>query len=168
VTHARARAAPDDTRRTVPDSSRTGMAPMNRTGPMSRPQDTVQIVHAELPDAVRYQQSEARMSTSLPARLTTDDGEIVPVLLADLSPTGVLLVTDRRFAGTLPPAVGATAWLEFFLDEIEVGGSTVRIRGSKPRGRFQIELGCSFVDLSDGARTAIRSMVAAARIARRR
>jgi hypothetical protein len=135
---------------------------------MSRRQDTVQIVHAELPDAFRYQQSEARMSTLLPGRLTTDDGEIVPVLLADLSPTGVLLVTDRRFGHTLPPAVGATAWLEFFLDEVEVAGSTIRVRGSKPRGRFQIELGCSFLDLSDAARTAIRSKVAAAKIARRR
>lgn len=135
---------------------------------MPRSQDTVEIVHAELPDAVRYQQSEARMEVTLPARLTTVDGEIVPVLLADLSPTGVLLVTDRRFGQALPPAVGATAWLEFFLDEIEVAGAAIRVRGCKPRGRFQIELGCSFVDLSDGARTAIRSKVAAARIARRR
>ena len=135
---------------------------------MARPQDTVEIVRAELPDAVRYQQSEARMSTTLPARLTTVEGDIVPVLLADLSPTGVMLVTDRRFASTLPPAVGATAWLELFLDEVEVAGAAVRVRGSKPRGRFQIELGCSFVDLSDGARTAIRSKVGAARIARRR
>ncbi len=135
---------------------------------MARPQDTVEIVRAELPDAVRYQQSEARMSTTLPARLTTVEGDIVPVLLADLSPTGVMLVTDRRFASALPPAVGATAWLEFFLDEVEVAGAAVRVRSDKPRGRFQIELGCSFVDLSDGARTAIRSKVAAARIARRR
>lgn len=135
---------------------------------MARPPDTVEIVRAELPDAVRYQQSEARMSTTLPARLTTVEGDIVPVLLADLSPTGVLLVTDRRFAPTLPPVVGATAWLEFFLEDVEVAGAAVRVRGSKARGRFQIELGCSFVDLSDGARTAIRSKVAAARIARRR
>lgn len=135
---------------------------------MARPQDTVEIVRAELPDAVRYQQSEARMSTTLPARLTTVEGDIVPVLLADLSPTGVLLVTDRRFSSTLPPVVGATAWLEFFLDDVEVAGAAIRVRGNKPRGRFQIELGCSFVDLSDGARTAIRSKVAAARIARRR
>lgn len=135
---------------------------------MARPQDTVEIVHAELPDALRYQQSEARMATSLPARLTTVEGDIVPVLLADLSPSGVLLVTDRRFAQSLPPALGATAWLEFFLDEIEVAGAAVRIRGCKPRGRHQLELGCSFVDLSDGARTSIRSKVAAARIARRR
>ena len=135
---------------------------------MPRPEDTVEIVYAELPDAVRYQQSEARMSITLPARLTTVDGEIVPVLLADLSPTGVLLVTDRRFGQALPPALGATAWLEFFLDEIEVAGAAIRIRGCKPRGRFQVEIGCSFVDLCDGARTAIRSKVAAARIARRR
>ncbi|MBY0279222.1 PilZ domain-containing protein [Candidatus Binatia bacterium] len=135
---------------------------------MARPQDTVEIVHAELPDALRYQRSEARMATTLPARLTTIEGDIVPVLLADLSPTGVMLVTDRRFAQSLPPALGVTAWLEFFLDEIEVAGAAVRIRGCKPRGRFQLELGCSFVDLSDGARTSIRSKVAASRIARRR
>lgn len=135
---------------------------------MSRPQDTVSIVHADLPDAVRYQQSEARMATTLPARLTTVDGEIVPVLLADLSPTGVLLVTDRRFGDALPPAVGATAWLEFFLEEIEVAGAAIRVRACKPRGRHQIEVGCSFLDLGDGARTAIRSKVAASRIARRR
>ncbi|MBM4245411.1 MAG: PilZ domain-containing protein [Deltaproteobacteria bacterium] len=135
---------------------------------MARPQDTVETAHAELPEALRYQQSEARMATTLPARLTTADGEIVPVLLADLSPTGVLLVTDRRFGEALPPAVGATAWLEFFLDEVEVAGAAIRVRACKLRGRFQLEIGCSFVDLSDGARTAIRSKVAAARIARRR
>lgn len=135
---------------------------------MARPQDTVQIMPAELPEALRYQRSEARMPVTLPARMTTVDGDILPVLLADLSPTGVLLVTDARFAQSPPPAIGATAWLEFFLDEIEVAGAAVRIRGSKPRGRFQIELGCSFVDLSDGARTSIRSKVAASRIARRR
>jgi len=38
----------------------------------------------------------------------------------------------------------------------------------KERGRFQLELGCSFVDLSDRARTTIRSKVAAAKIVRRR
>ena len=53
-------------------------------------------------------------------------------------------------------------------DGAPVAGAAVRVRSDKPRGRFQIELGCSFVDLSDGARTAIRSKVAAARIARRR
>ena len=61
---------------------------------MARPQDTVQIMPAELPEALRYQRSEARMPVTLPARMTTVDGDILPVLLADLSPTGVLLVTD--------------------------------------------------------------------------
>lgn len=130
--------------------------------------ETVEVVAVELPDALRYQRSEARMETSLPARLTALSGETIPALLADLSPTGVMVLVDRRFSPLLPVPLGTSLWIEFYLDEIEVAGAVIRVRGSKERGRFQLELGCSFVDLSDRARTTIRSKVAAARIARRR
>lgn len=135
---------------------------------MSKSQDTVEVVPVELPDALRYQRSEARMAITLPARLTTLTGEAIPVLLADLSPTGVMLVGDRRMSASLPLAIGASLFLEFYLDEIEVAGAAIRVRSNKDRSRFQLEIGCSFVDLSDRARTAIRSKVAASRIARRR
>ena len=135
---------------------------------MPRSDETVQVVPVELPDALRYMRSEARMSTVLPARLTTLTGEMIPSLLADLSPTGLMVLVDRRFSANLPPAIGASIWIEFYLDEVEVTGAVIRVRGVKDRDRHQLELGCSFVDLSDGARTAIRSKVAASRIARRR
>jgi hypothetical protein len=135
---------------------------------MTRFPDMVEVVPAELPDALRYQRSEARMETTLPARLTLLSGETIPGLLADLSPTGVMVVVDRRFSAALPIPVGTSLWIEFYLDEVEVAGAVIRVRGTKDRGRYQLEVGCSFVDLSDRARTTIRSKVAAARIARRR
>jgi hypothetical protein len=137
---------------------------------MARSNETVEVevVPVELPDALRYQRSEARMSTTLPASLTTSSGEVIPGLLADLSPTGVMVVLDRRFSPQLPMPIGTSLSIEFYLDEVEVTGATIRVRGVKDRGRFQLELGCSFVDLSDRARTMIRSKVAAAKIARPR
>ena len=135
---------------------------------MARSHETVEVVPVELPDALRYQRSEARMAISLPARLTALSGEVIPALLADLSPTGVMLVVDRRFSPLLPPPLGTSVWIEFYLDEVEVAGATIRLRSVKDRGRFQLELGCSFVDLSDRARTTIRSKVAASKITRRR
>lgn len=135
---------------------------------MARPDETVEVVPAELPDALRYMRSEARMEVALPARITTLPGESIPGLLADLSPTGVMVVVDRRFSSSLPLAAGTSVWIDFYLDEIEVTGAIIRVRGVKERGRHQMELGCSFVDLSDRARTAIRSKVAASKIVRRR
>jgi len=135
---------------------------------MARPNEIVEVVPAELPEALRYQRSEARMEISLAARIKTLPGETVPVLLADLSPTGVMLVVDRRFSPTLPLAAGTSVWIDFYLDEIEVTGCVIRVRGVKERGRHLLELGCSFIDLSDRARTAIRSKVAASKIAPRR
>ncbi|MEW6268334.1 MAG: PilZ domain-containing protein [Thermodesulfobacteriota bacterium] len=134
---------------------------------MSRPDETVEILPADLPDALRYMRAEARMSTALPARLTASNGEMIPALLADLSPTGVMVLVDRRFSPLLPFPAGASLWIEFYLDEIEVLDAVIRVRGLKERGRFQVELGCAFVDLTDQARTAIRSKVAASKIARR-
>lgn len=135
---------------------------------MARSHETVEVVPVELPDALRYQRSEARMATSLPTRLTALSGDVIPALLADLSPTGVMLVVDRRFSPLLPMPLGTSVWIEFYLDEVEVAGATIRVRSVKDRGRFQLELGCSFVDLTDRARTTIRSKVAASKITRRR
>jgi hypothetical protein len=90
-----------------------------------------------------------------------------PVVLADLSPTGAMLLVDRRFSSLLPLPPGARLGIEFYLDEIQVVGAAILIRATKERGRFLLEIGCSFVDLSDRARTGIRSKVAASRIARR-
>jgi len=135
---------------------------------MARSPETVEVVPVELPDALRYQRSEARMAVTLPVRLSALSGEVIPGLLADLSPTGAMVVVDRRFSPLLPMPVGTSLWIEFYLDDLEVAGAVIRLRGMKERGRFQLELGCSFVDLSDRARTTIRSKVAAAKIARRR
>jgi hypothetical protein len=132
-----------------------------------RSNETVEVLPVDLPDALRYMRAEARMSTSLPARLTTLSGEMLPALLADLSPTGVMLLVDRRFSSLLPMPAGMSLWIEFYLDEIEVVNAAICVRGVKQRGRFQLEIGCSFMDLTDRARTAIRSKVAASKIARR-
>lgn len=134
---------------------------------MERRNETVEVLPVELPDALRHMRAEARMATSLPARLTTRTGETMPGMLADLSPTGLMVVVDRRFSPLLPLPVGASLWIEFYLDEIEVVDAAIRVRGLRERGRFQLEMGCSFLDLSDRARTAIRSKVAASKIARR-
>lgn len=134
---------------------------------MQRRNETVEVLPVELPDALRHMRAEARMATTLAVRLTARSGETIPGMLADLSPTGLMIVVDRRFSPLLPMPVGANLWIEFYLDEIEVVDAAIRVRSLRERGRFQVEMGCSFVDLSDGARTAIRSKVAASKIARR-
>lgn len=133
----------------------------------TRSSETVEIIPVELPDALRHIRSEARMATALPARLTTLSGEMIPALLADLSPSGVMLLVDRRFSALLPLPDGMKLWMEFYLDEIAVVDVVIQVRGVRERGRFQLEVGCSFIDLSDAARTAIRSKVAASKITRR-
>jgi PilZ domain len=134
---------------------------------MAHRRDTVEVLPAELPEALRRMSAEPRMAVALPVLLTAPPGEIIPALLADVSPSGLMLVVDRRFSPLLPMPSGACLWIEFYLDEIEVADAQISVRSSKPRGRHQIELGCAFVDLDDEARTAIRSKVAASRIARR-
>jgi hypothetical protein len=134
---------------------------------MPRQNETVEVLPVELPDALRHMRAEARMSTTLPVRLTALSGEMIPGLLADLSPTGLMILVDRRFSSLLPMPNGTSLWIEFYLDEIEVADAVICVRGVKERGRWQLELGCSFVDLTDRARTAIRSKVAASKISRR-
>jgi len=134
---------------------------------MSRQNETVEVLPVELPDALRHMRAEARMSTTLPVRLTALSGEMIPGMLADLSPTGLMILVDRRFSPLLPVPSGMTLWIEFYLDEVEVVDATICVRGVKARDRWQLEIGCSFVDLSDRARTAIRSKVAASKIVRR-
>jgi len=134
---------------------------------MPRQNDIVEVLPVELPDALRHMRAEARMSTTLPVRLTALSGEMIPGMLADLSPSGLMILVDRRFSPLLPVPTGMSLWIEFYFDEIEVVDAVVCVRGVKERGRWLLEVGCSFVDLSDRARTAIRSKVAASKIARR-
>lgn len=126
-----------------------------------------EILPVDLPEALRFARAEPRMTTSLAARLTAPSGETMPALLCDLSPSGALLVVDRRFSPLLPPPPGSSLRIEFYLDEIPVVDAPIVVRVTKERGAFLLEVGCSFVDLGDRARTGIRSKVAAAKITRR-
>lgn len=126
-----------------------------------------EILRPELPDALRHVRTEARMATTIAARLGGPSGEVIPALITDLSPSGVLLVIDRRFSSLPRPLPGTGLVIEFHVDEISVVGVSLVVRSIKPRDRHLLEVGCSFIDLGDEARTGIRGKVAASKIARR-
>jgi len=79
---------------------------------------SVKILPADLSDAVRQTRREARLSTTLPLRLTTGFGEMIPAVIVDLSASGLSALADVRSSPLLPPPRGARFEGEFFLDEI--------------------------------------------------
>ena len=107
---------------------------------------------------------EERVEVSLPARLIRStpgiSDEIIPVVLTNMSASGIQVVTDQRFSLCLPPFLGARFTVEFFLDAIEIRYVAVEIMRSEKRRGHRIHLGCRFVNLPTEARLALRSAVA--------
>ena len=107
---------------------------------------------------------EERVEVSLPARLIRStpgiSDEIIPVVLTNMSASGIQVVTDQRFSLCLPPFLGARFTVEFFLDAIEIRHVAVEIMRSEKRQGHRIHLGCKFVNLPTEARLALRSAVA--------
>ncbi len=114
-------------------------------------------------DVVRAR--EERTEVSLPARLTQSspgvNNDVIPVMIVDVSASGLQLMTDKRFSLSLPPFLGAHFMIEFFLDAIEVRHVVIEVVRSEKRQGHRVFLGCKFIDLPTQVRLALRSMVAA-------
>lgn len=107
---------------------------------------------------------EERAEVSLPARLIQSFGgnhDAIPVLVVNVSATGLQLMTDKRFSPSLPPLLGTRFTIEFFLDAIEIRHVVVEVVRSEKRKGHNVFLGCKFIDLPTQARLALRAMVAA-------
>ena len=107
---------------------------------------------------------EERVEVSLPARLIRSapgiSDEVIPVVLTNVSASGIQIVTDQRFSLSLPPLLGARFTVEFFLDAIEIRHVAVEIMRTEKRHGHRIHLGGKFVNLPTEARLALRSAVA--------
>lgn len=114
-------------------------------------------------DAIRTR--EERAEVSLPARLVRSspgvNDDVIPVMIVNVSASGLQLMTDRRFSLSLPPFLGARFAIEFFLDVIEVRHVVVEVVRSEKRQGHCVFLGCKFIDLPTQVRLALRSKVAA-------
>ncbi len=119
----------------------------------------------DLPDEDFVKSREERAEVSVPGRLVRSSpgvsDDVIPVMVTNVSASGIQLVTDQRFSLYLPPFLGARFTIEFFLDAIELRHVVVEIVRSEKRQGHRIHLGCKFVDLPTQARLALRSMVAA-------
>jgi|GEM_PF-2917117 len=122
-------------------------------------------VDADLSDKDVVRAREERAEVSLPARLTQSppgvNSDVIPVMIVDVSASGLQLMTDKRFSLSLPPFLGARFAIEFFLGAIEVRHVVIEVVRSEKRQGHCVFLGCKFIDLPTQARLAIRSMVAA-------
>ncbi|MBM4257472.1 MAG: PilZ domain-containing protein [Deltaproteobacteria bacterium] len=110
---------------------------------------------------------EERVEVSLPARLIRPvagmNDEVIPVILTNVSASGLQIVTDQRFSLHLPPFLGARFTIEFFFDSIEIRHVNVEIVRSEKRQGYRVLLGCKFTTLPTQARLALRAAVAARR-----
>ena len=122
---------------------------------------SVKILPADFSDAVRQTRREARLTITLPLRLTTGFGEMIPAVIVDLSASGLSALADVRSSPLLPPPRGARFEGEFFLDEIEVRQAILEIVQVEERGNHLIALGCTFVHHSPQTPTLIRAKIAA-------
>jgi hypothetical protein len=118
-----------------------------------------------LPDEDFVKSREERAEVLLPGRLVRSSpgvsDDVIPVMIANVSASGVQLVTDQRFSLSLPPFLGARFMIEFFFEALEVRHVVVEVVRSEKRQGHRIHLGCKFVDLPTQARLSLRSMIAA-------
>jgi hypothetical protein len=132
---------------------------------MERPHSSFSTtVNHDLSDENFVKTREERAEVSIPGRLVRSSpgvsDDVIPVMIANVSASGIQLVTDQRFSLYLPPFLGARFTVEFFLDAIEVRHVVVEVVRSEKRQGHRIHLGCKFVDLPTPARLSLRSLVA--------
>lgn len=121
----------------------------------------LQLVKTNLPHSERHTRRDARCSVVLPLRLTTGSGEMIPAVVLNVSPSGLLAVVDERASLTLPLPRGAQVDGEFFFDELEVSQLTLEIVRIERRRNHQLVLGCKFVNLTPQIAVDIRAKVSA-------
>ena len=121
--------------------------------------DPIQLVKNSLSHTEQHTRLHARCSVVLPLRLTTGSGEIIPAVVLNVSPSGLLILVDERTSLILPPPRGTQVDSEFFFDELEVPKLTLEIIRIDQRKNHQLALGCKFVNLSPHVAAAIRAKV---------
>lgn len=125
--------------------------------------DPVQILPADLPDAVRHTRREPRWDTVLPLQLMTGSGELIPAVILNLSASGLLALIDIRFSPLLPPPRGARFEVEFFFEEITVHHAVIEVLRVEKRTACLMALGCRFVHIPPAISAALRAKIAVRR-----
>ena len=123
--------------------------------------EPLRILRSSSPQAERQTRRDARLSVTLPLRLTTGSGDMIPAVILNVSVSGLLVLVDERMSLLLPPPRGAQFDGEFFFDEIEVPQITLEITRIERRGKAQFVLGCKFIELPLAIGAALRAKVTA-------
>ena len=107
---------------------------------------------------------EERLEITIPLRLLylppKGLDEVIPGVLIDLSASGFQILTDQRFSLLLPPTPATRRLaVEFFLDELEIRQVPIQVVRITKLKKYQLLLGCKFIDLPTAARLALRAEV---------
>lgn len=121
---------------------------------------SVTILSAPQADASTEKRREARCATSLPLRLISGSGEVIPAVMQNLSASGLFATADIRSSLLLPPPNGSRFESEFFLDDVEVRQLLLEIVRVEKQAQHLIGLGCRFVEPPPTLTTSLREAVA--------
>ncbi len=123
--------------------------------------ESLKILKSAPPQAERQTRRDARLSVTLPLRLTTGSGDMIPAVVLNVSVSGLSILVDERTSLLLPPPRGTQFDSEFFFEEIEIPQITLEITRAERRGKTQFILGCKFIELSPAIGAALRAKVTA-------
>jgi hypothetical protein len=121
---------------------------------------SITLLPPDLPEALRLIRREGRMALVLPLRLTSGSDAMIPAVLLNLSPSGLLALVDVRSSPLLPSPPGTRFKAEFFVDELEIREAEVEVVRVEQRNKRQLALGCTLTARPE-VKTAIRAKVAA-------
>jgi hypothetical protein len=122
--------------------------------------ESITLLPPDLPEALRQRRKDERIAITLPLRLTSGSGDMIPAVLLNLSPSGLLALVDTRSSPLLPPPPGSRVTGEFFLDELEIRGAELEVVRVEQRDERQVALGCILTARPE-MKTALRAKVAA-------
>ena len=117
----------------------------------------LRFIQTPRPTAERLTRHDSRCEVVLPLRLTMGSGEMIPAVVLNLSPSGLLVLVDERASLTLPPPRGAHINGELFFEELEIPIFTLEIIRVERQDGHQLFLGCKFVNLPPETIKAIRA-----------
>lgn len=123
--------------------------------------ESLKILKSAPPQAERQTRRDARLSVTLPLRITTGSGDMIPAVVLNVSVSGLSILVDERTSLLLPPPRGSRFDSEFFFEEIEIPQITLEITRAERRGKTQFILGCKFIELPAAIAAALRAKVTA-------
>ena len=121
----------------------------------------LQSLKAPRPTTERLTRHDNRRAVVLPLRLTMGSGEMIPAVVLNISPSGLLVLVDERASLTLPPPRCAHINGELFFEELEIPIFTLEVTRIERRKNHQLILGCKFVNLPPYTIRAIRAKMSA-------